>query len=75
MESAQVHGVQDFGFPIYDHMGEVAAALVVPFLAYLDGSHPIGFDESKNRTAVSARVISEGLGFGGQSAGPPRGTA
>ena len=69
MESAQVRGVKDIGFPIFDHTGEIAAALVVPFLAYRDDSHPIDFDEAKRQTARSARALSEALGHaGGDSA-------
>ena len=66
MKSAQIQGVQDIGFPIFDHGGEVAAALVVPFLAYLDDSHPISFDQSKHHASVSARAVSAALGFGGE---------
>ncbi len=63
VRSAQVQGVQDIGYPIFDHTGEIAAVLVVPFLAYLDNSHPIAFDEARRQAAVSARSISEALGY------------
>ena len=65
-KSAQVQGVQDVGFPIFDHTGEIAAALVVPFLAYLDDSHPIEFEAAKHQTAISARTLSEALGYNSQ---------
>ncbi len=63
VKSAQVQGVQDIGYPIFDHTGEIAAVLVVPFLAYLDDSHPIVFDEARHQAAKSAQTISETLGF------------
>lgn len=63
IRSAQVHGVQDIGFPIYDHTGEIAAALVVPFLAYLDDSHPVTFEEARHETAKAAQAISAALGY------------
>ena len=63
MKSAQVQGVQDIGFPIFDHTGQIAASLVVPFLAYLDESHLVPFDEARRRTRKSADAISQALGF------------
>ena len=66
VKSTQVEGVRDIGYPIFDHTGAVAAALVVPFLAYLDNSHPIAFDEVRREAAGSARVISEALGYRGR---------
>ena len=62
IKSRQVQGVEDIGYPIFDHNAKVAAALVVPFLAYLDGSHPIPFDEAKREAARSALAISRALG-------------
>ena len=61
--SRQVHGVQDIGYPVFDHTGEVAAALVVPFLAYLDDSHPIPLAEAILEAGRSARTISSALGY------------
>lgn len=63
VESRQVQGVEDIGYPIFDHTGDIAAALVVPFLAYLDGSHPIPFDEAKREVERSASAISVALGY------------
>lgn len=74
IKSAQVHGVQDIGFPIYDHTGDIAAALVVPFLAYLDGSHPIKFQEAQRELARTAQTISDALGYTGQIPIPSEGT-
>ena len=66
MKSAQVQGVQDIGFPVFNHIGEVVAALVVPFLAYLDDSHPIDFETAKHLAAAAAQSISEVLGYDAQ---------
>lgn len=74
IKSAQVHGVQDIGFPVYDHTGDIAAALVVPFLAYLDGSHPIKFQEAQLELARTAQTISNALGYAGQIPIPSAGT-
>lgn len=63
MKSAQVQGVQDIGFPVFDHTHEIAAALVVPFLAYLDNSHPIDFETAKHHAATAAESISMALGY------------
>lgn len=63
VRSTQVQGVHDIGYPIFDHTGVITAALVVPFLAYLDDSHPVAFDETKREVARSAQTISEALGY------------
>jgi DNA-binding IclR family transcriptional regulator len=60
--SAQVQGVQDIGYPIFDHAGKVVAALVVPFLAFLDGSHPVKIDAAQRAIARTAEQITAGLG-------------
>lgn len=73
IQSAQVHGVQDIGFPVYDHTGDIAAALVVPFLAYLDGSHPIKFQDAQRELAKTAQTMSDALGFTGQIPAPSMG--
>ena len=61
--SAQVEGVQDIGFPIFDHAGYVTAVIVVPFLAYLDGSHLVSAERAAELTAMAAKDISAALGF------------
>lgn len=62
ISSAQIQGVQDIGYPVYDHSGEVVAALVVPFLAYLDNSHPVKLKEAQKLIASAAAAISHRLG-------------
>lgn len=61
--SAQVQGVTDIGFPVFDHSGYVAAALVVPFLDYLDGSHPVSAGRAAELTEAAAKAISAALGL------------
>lgn len=60
--SAQIQGVQDIGYPVIDHAGRVAAALVVPFLAFLDGSHPVKIDAAQTAIENTAQLITTGLG-------------
>jgi DNA-binding IclR family transcriptional regulator len=60
--SAQIHGVQDIGFPVFDHGGGIAAALVVPFLEFLDDSHPVKIDAAQEVIERTAQLITEGLG-------------
>ena len=62
-DSAQVQGVKDIGFPVFDYTGEVAAALVVPFLEHLDGSHKIDFQRAREHLAKTAESVSEALGL------------
>jgi DNA-binding IclR family transcriptional regulator len=60
--SAQIYGVQDIGYPVFDHSGRVAAVLVVPFLAYLDGSHPVKLEAAQEAIEETAKQISARLG-------------
>ena len=62
VKSAQVHGVEDIGFPIIDKAGECVAALVIPYIDYLDGSNSIAKHEAVERTGEAAKKISKGLG-------------
>jgi DNA-binding IclR family transcriptional regulator len=61
--SPQIGGVTDIGYPIFDHTGAVIAALVVPFLAYLDESHPVGIHKAQKIIANTALKISARLGY------------
>lgn len=65
IDSPNIRGVQDFGFPVFDHSGNICAALVVPFVAYVDGSHPVDLKTSLNLTRQSAHKLSELLGYSG----------
>jgi len=61
--SAQVQGMEGLGYPIFDSDGEVIAALAVPFLEYLDGSHKVSFAEAQVEIKAAAAEISAKLGF------------
>ena len=61
--SAQVHGVTDIAFPVFDHGGYVSAALVIPFLDYLDGSHPVSLDQAAEMAETATGEISAALGL------------
>ena len=60
--SLQIQGVQDIGYPVFDHLDRIAGALVVPFLSYLDGSHPVELSVAKDSIAKTADIISSRLG-------------
>lgn len=62
VSSAQARGVKDIGYPVFDHTGNVIAALVVPFLAYIDGSHPVEIGQATKLVGEAARHISRLLG-------------
>lgn len=63
IRSRQAQGVNDIGYPVFDESGDVLAALVVPFMEFVDGSHPVTFDESKSCIADAAADISRQLGY------------
>lgn len=65
VKSAQVRGVRDIGYPVFDHSGQVLAALVVPFVAYLQESRSKPLDVVSELTATAAQEISAALGFVG----------
>ncbi len=60
--SPLIQGVQDIGYPVFDHTGTVAAVIVVPFLAYLDGSHPVKIEDAQKVIEKTALQITAGLG-------------
>ena len=63
IESGQIQGVIDIGYPVYDYSGKVVAALVVPFLEYLDGSHRVSFEEAGKHLESAAATVSSALGY------------
>ena len=63
IESGQVQGVIDIGYPVFDYSGKSIAALVVPFLEYLDGSHRVSFEEAGKHLEAAAVTISIVLGY------------
>ncbi len=63
VDSKQVQGVRDVGFPIFDYSGKVVAALIIPFLAHLDDSHAVNFESATSHLSETAKAISNSLGF------------
>ena len=63
IDSGQVHGVKDIGFPVFDWTGKVVAALVIPYLTYIDGSNQISLDAATQYLSDAAGEISDLLGF------------
>ncbi len=62
MDSGQALGVRDIGYPIFDYSGLIIATLVVPFVAYIDNSHPIPFKDSQNKLEAAAAEINRSIG-------------
>lgn len=63
IKSEQIRGVQDIGFPVFDYTGRVVAALVVPYLAYLDGSHLVDINEAIVALRAASEDLSAKLGY------------
>jgi len=63
IKSGQVQGVQDIGYPIFDQFGQIAAALVVPYVAYVDSSNAVSLDEATDFAFEASRKISFALGY------------
>lgn len=63
IKSPQVRGVHDVGFPVFDRNGRVLAALVIPFVSFLDGSHPVSLPEASRLIGAAATRISAALGY------------
>jgi len=62
IRSAQIRGVQDIGYPVFDRSGQVIAALAVPYLAYLDDDNAVALEDVVAHTAAAAERISAALG-------------
>ncbi|MDP5029232.1 IclR family transcriptional regulator [Paraglaciecola sp.] len=63
IRSAQAQGIQDIGYPVFDHLNEVVAALIVPFFEYIDGSHPTSPSDAHIAIKQAALDISYALGY------------
>ncbi len=63
IESSKVHGVKDIGYPIFDHTGFSVASLVIPFITYLDNSHPVSLEGAAELAVAAAAEISSELGY------------
>ena len=71
IESRQVQGVKDIGYPVFDYSGLITAALVVPFLEHLDGSHKVDLEQARQGLAAAAKGISDALGHRASAGQPP----
>lgn len=71
IESRQVQGVKDIGYPVFDYSGLITAALVVPFLEHLDGSHKVDLEQARQGLAAAAKGISDALGHRASAVQPP----
>jgi hypothetical protein len=47
---------------VFDHGGRIAAAMVVPFLEFLDGSHPVKINAAQQAIKKITQEITAGLG-------------
>ncbi|WP_133407178.1 IclR family transcriptional regulator [Parashewanella tropica] len=63
VESQQIAGVKDIGFPIFNYSGNVIAALVVPYLSHLDNTNAMDFESVKVLLGEIAARMSEQLGY------------
>jgi DNA-binding IclR family transcriptional regulator len=61
--STMMQGVQDVGYPVFDYLGRVQAAIVVPYLAHLNGARQYSPEQVQRRLQEAARTISESLGY------------
>ena len=59
MDSGQVHGVKDIGFPIFNWTGRALAALVIPYLTRIDGSNKVSIDTATQYLSAAAAEISD----------------
>ncbi|WNO52375.1 IclR family transcriptional regulator [Stakelama saccharophila] len=65
-QSPMTYGVIDISHPIFGFDGHIAAALTIPFLERIDGSHPVAIDDVQAFAADAAARISAGLGWHGE---------
>jgi DNA-binding IclR family transcriptional regulator len=65
--SPMTYGVIDISHPVFGFDGRIAAALTIPFLERIDGSHPVPIDAAQALGNRAARQISAGLGWHGRA--------
>ena len=63
INSAQIQGVIDIGFPIFDWTGKIRAALIIPYLTRMDGTNPMDIEATTQCVSDAAREISALLEF------------
>jgi DNA-binding IclR family transcriptional regulator len=62
---AQTHGAEDIGYPVFDSAGQIAAALVVPFINLQCGAYSDKIDLAHINIKNTANEMSRLLGFEG----------
>lgn len=62
IKSNQVAGVQDIGYPIFDESASMIAALVMPYMKFLDGSEKTSADSAIASVCKTASEISQAMG-------------
>jgi DNA-binding IclR family transcriptional regulator len=65
LASSHVNGVTDIGYPIFSYTGEIMAALTMPFLEHIDGSHSVNFKQTSTILGEAAFSISRAMGYSG----------
>ena len=63
INSRQISGVIDIGYPIFDYSGSIAGCLIVPFLKHIDGNQKASLSETQKATASASKAISKTLGY------------
>ena len=48
--------VLDIGYPVFDSAGEILAALVVPFMEYLDSSNRLNLDLAGDYVQAAEKI-------------------
>lgn len=66
IDSQQVMGVKDIGFPIFNYTGNIIAAMVVPYLNHIDNSNAMSFDAVIALLGEMANRLSVQLGYSPQ---------
>lgn len=62
IDSGQVEGVKDIGFPIFDWVDRVYGVLVIPYLKHIDGSNRVTVKTATEKLSRAAAEISRLLG-------------
>lgn len=63
IDSPRVKGVRDVSYPVFGFDRRIAAALTIPYVTFIDGSHRVGFEDTREMLGEAAMNISRGLGY------------
>ena len=61
--SEQIMGIIDIGYPVFDFSGNIATALVIPFIEHIDDPQTTNFEKTKNILQETAASLSKSLGY------------